>query len=51
MTEVLERCDGLAAVGVRPYIKKTVPFTLEAVAQAVEESGTGKHLGKCGVKF
>jgi NADPH:quinone reductase-like Zn-dependent oxidoreductase len=51
MTEALERCDELVKAGIHPYIMKTVPFTFDAVAQAVEESGTGKHLGKCCVKF
>jgi hypothetical protein len=36
--QLMERCDVLAAVGIRPYIMKTFIFTLEIAAEAVEEA-------------
>jgi NADPH:quinone reductase-like Zn-dependent oxidoreductase len=51
MTRALEKADELYNSGVRVSISKTIPFTFEAVAQAVEESGTGKHVGKVAIEF
>jgi len=51
MTKALERADELFNDGVRVFISKTVPFTLEALGQAVEEVGTGKHVGKIAIEI
>lgn len=51
MTKALEKADELFDNGVRGFVSKTIPFTFEAVAQAVEEVGTGKHVGKVAIEF
>jgi len=52
MTRALERADELFRAGaVRVRISETIPFTFEAVAKAVEESGKGKYIAKVVVEF
>jgi NADPH:quinone reductase len=51
MTKALEQADKLYESGVRACISKVIPFTFERVAQAVEESGKGKSIGKVVVEF
>jgi hypothetical protein len=48
MTRALEKADELYNSDIRVFISKTIPF---AVVQAVEESGTGKHVGKVAIAF
>jgi NADPH:quinone reductase-like Zn-dependent oxidoreductase len=52
MTRALEQADELYKSGaVKVLITQIIPFTFDAVAKAVEESGTGKHIAKVVVKF
>jgi len=52
MAHALEQADELYKIGaVKARVMKIVPFTLEGVANAVEESGQGKIFGKVVVQF
>jgi hypothetical protein len=51
MTRALEKADELYNSGVRVFISKTIPCAFGDVAEAVEESGTRKYVGKVAIEF